>query len=183
MNEEKVKKGLALFFDGLEIDDPLFDPAISTDCVLEEWRDDFLVGYAQNPADILTGESFSGHDQMVLMTDIPFVSFCIHHFVPIHGVAHVAYIPGEKVTGLSRLIKLVNCYARRLQIQERMTEQITSALMTHLAPKGAACYLKADQFCVIARGVKTEAKTITTSFRGIFEEDNLFRRDFMELCR
>ena len=136
MNEEKIKNGLALFFDGLEIDDPMFDPAISTDCVLEEWRDDFLTGYTQNPADILTGEPFSGRNQLMLMTDIPFVSFCIHHFVPIHGVAHVAYIPDEKVTGLSRLVKLVNCYARRLQIQERLTEEIAAAITEAIHPKG-----------------------------------------------
>lgn len=181
MDASKIRDGLNIFLTGLGIDDPLFDKSLSIDCIADEWMNEFLIGYQMNPGDILTTDDYLAGPQMVMVNDISFTSFCIHHLVPIHGIVHVAYVPDKKITGLSRLGKLVECFARRLQIQERLGQQIVDSLMDYLQPLGAACYIESDQFCMIARGLKKEAKTLTVTGRGIFEEDNHFRRDFMEM--
>lgn len=183
MDDAKIKRGLQLFLEGLQVEDDLFDLDVAREAILEEWRDEFLSGYQQDPAKILKTNMSTESSQMVMMQNIRFVSFCVHHFLPFSGVVHLAYLPDKKITGLSRLVKLVDCFARRLQIQERLGNQITDALMMHLAAQGAACLIKADQYCVIARGVKKNARTITTSFKGVFLNDTLLRQEFLELCR
>lgn len=122
-----------------------------------------------------------GYSQMVSVVDVPFFSLCAHHFLPFFGSAHVAYIPGDQIVGLSKLARLVDFYARRPQIQERMTEQIVACLNKRLAPKGAMVVLQARHFCMEMRGVsKPGVLTTTSALSGMFEEDRV-RQEFLSL--
>lgn len=130
---------------------------------------EFFSGLHQDAGEIL-GTTFDiAHSEMVLMKDIPFYSTCEHHLVPFHGVAHVGYIPGPdgKVTGLSKLARVVDLYARRPQVQERLTTQVVEALEEHLNPRGAIVVIEAEHMCMSMRGVrKPGAKTVTSAVRG-----------------
>jgi GTP cyclohydrolase I len=122
-----------------------------------------------------------GYSQMVSVVDVPFFSLCAHHFLPFFGSAHVAYIPGDQIVGLSKLARLVDFYARRPQIQERMTEQIVACLNKRLTPKGAMVVLQARHFCMEMRGVsKPGVLTTTSALSGMFEEDRV-RQEFLSL--
>lgn len=152
--------------------------------VLKSYRELFA-GYQQDPAEILarTFDEVEGYQEMVLLRDIPFQSTCEHHMLPFHGVAHVAYLPGERVVGLSKLARLVECYGRRLQIQERLTRQVTQALMAHLKPRGAAAMVEAQHGCMVCRGIRKEgARMVTSSFEGDFAEGQA-RQEFLGLLR
>ncbi|GAA4767306.1 GTP cyclohydrolase I FolE [Citricoccus nitrophenolicus] len=135
--------------------------------------DEFFSGLVQDPADVL-GTTFDiSHEELVLVKDIPFYSTCEHHLVPFHGAAHIGYIPNPegRVTGLSKLARLVEVYARRPQVQERLTTQIVEALMTHLTPRGAIVVIEAEHMCMSMRGVrKPGAKTVTSAVRGQLRE-------------
>lgn len=136
--------------------------------MMKSWTELF-VGYLQDPASILatTFDEVQGYGEMVVLRDIPFHSTCEHHWLPFTGVAHVAYLPDRRVVGLSKLARLVDCFARRLQIQERMTQQITRSLMEHLAPRGAAAVVQAAHGCMACRGIRKEGATmVTSSFEG-----------------
>ncbi|WP_171059261.1 GTP cyclohydrolase I FolE [Arthrobacter crystallopoietes] len=132
-----------------------------------------FAGLHQNPADLLATTFDIDHEEMVLVKDIPFYSTCEHHLVPFHGTAHIGYIPSHegKVTGLSKLARLVEVYARRPQVQERLTTQIVDALMEHLEPKGAIVVVECEHMCMSMRGVrKPGAKTVTSAVRGQLRE-------------
>ncbi|MEE1621405.1 GTP cyclohydrolase I FolE [Zafaria sp. Z1313] len=134
---------------------------------------EFFSGLHQDPAELL-GTTFDiDHGELVLVKDIPFYSTCEHHLVPFHGSAHIGYIPGASghVTGLSKLARLVELYARRPQVQERLTTQIVEALMTHLDPRGAIVVVECEHMCMSMRGVrKPGAKTVTSAVRGQLRE-------------
>ena len=127
--------------------------------VAKSW-DEIYSGYNKNPEDLLTVFEAGTYDQIVLLKDIEIFSMCEHHMLPFFGVAHVAYIPGTKVIGISKLARLVDMYARRLQIQERIGEQVTAALMQYLQPKGAACIIEASHMCMRMRGVNKQNSKI-----------------------
>lgn len=131
---------------------------------------ELFAGLDQRPEDVLTAEFEVGHDEMVLVKDIELWSLCEHHLVPFFGVAHVAYIPAEngKVTGLSKLARLVDVYARRPQVQERLTTQVADALVSILEPRGAMVVIEAEHLCMTMRGVrKRGARTLTSAVRGV----------------
>ena len=135
----------------------------------EEW----FAGYAQEPAEILerTFGEVAGYDELVLLRDIPVESVCEHHMAAIHGVAHVAYLPSERVVGISKLARLVDAFGRRLQIQERLTAEIAGALERTLRPRGVAVVVEATHACMSSRGVrKAGASLVTRQFTGVFEE-------------
>lgn len=135
----------------------------------EEW----FGGYARDPAQIL-GRRFerSGYDDVVLLRDIPLHSTCEHHMAPITGVAHLAYLPGEQVVGLSKLARLVDAYARRLQIQERLTVEIADALQRELQPRGVAVVIRASHGCMTSRGVQVHGSAmLTRRLLGAFERE------------
>ncbi|MEW1980348.1 GTP cyclohydrolase I FolE [Citricoccus sp. NPDC079358] len=145
--------------------------------------DEFFAGVRQDPGDIL-GTTFDiAHEELVLVKDIPFYSTCEHHLVPFHGTAHIGYIPSPEglVTGLSKLARLVEVFARRPQVQERLTTQIVEALMTHLTPRGAIVVIEAEHMCMSMRGVrKPGAKTVTSAVRGQLR-DSSTRSEAMSL--
>lgn len=131
-------------------------------------------GYNQNPEDILTTFDSDGYDQIILLKNIELYSTCEHHLIPFFGKAHVAYLPDERVIGISKLARLVEIYSRRLQIQERIGMQVTDALMKYLQPKGAACIIEAQHLCMMARGVqKQNSIMVTSSLRGLFLENDV----------
>lgn len=130
---------------------------------------ELLAGMRQEPEDVLTTTFDLGHDEMVLVKDIEVVSFCEHHLLPFHGVAHVGYIPAEsgKITGLSKLARLVDVFARRPQVQERLTTQVADSLMRILDARGAIVVIEAEHMCMSVRGIrKPGAKTTTSAVRG-----------------
>lgn len=131
-------------------------------------------GYDEDPAHFLstTFDEISGYNNIVLLRDIPFYSHCEHHMAPFLGVAHVAYLPSHYVVGISKLARVVEMYAKRLQIQEKMTAQIASAIDTHLKPLGVAVMIEATHHCMLGRGVaKTGAQLVTTHYTGVFQTD------------
>jgi len=140
-------------------------------------------GYRQDPKEILNKALFStSNDEMVLVRDIEFYSMCEHHMLPIIGRAHIAYIPDGKVLGLSKIPRIVNVYARRLQIQEQMTEQIADAISDAISPKGVAVVIHARHMCMEMRGVeKINSTTISSALRGLFKSDERTRNEFYSL--
>jgi GTP cyclohydrolase IA len=143
-----------------------------------------FAGLWQDPADILATTFDEDHDEMVLVKDIPMYSTCEHHLVPFHGVAHIGYIPGDdgRVTGLSKLARLVEVYARRPQVQERMTSQIADALDDVLKPRGVLVVIVAEHLCMAMRGVrKPGSSTVTSAVRGIFRDNPATRSEAMSL--
>ena len=140
-------------------------------------------GYEQDPKKILNQALFStSNDEMVLVRDIEFYSMCEHHMLPIIGRAHVAYIPDGKVVGLSKIPRIVNVYARRLQIQEQMTEQIADAILETIKPKGVAVVVHARHMCMEMRGVqKINSTTVSSALRGLFKSDERTRNEFYNL--
>jgi len=140
-------------------------------------------GYHQDPQEILNQALFStSNDEMVLVRDIEFYSMCEHHMLPIIGRCHVAYIPDGKVVGLSKIPRIVNVYARRLQIQEQMTEQIADAILDTIQPKGVAVVVHARHMCMEMRGVqKINSTTVSSALRGLFKRDERTRNEFYNL--
>jgi GTP cyclohydrolase I len=125
-----------------------------------------------------------GVDEMVVVKDIPFYTHCEHHMAPFFGTATIAYLPDRKIVGLSKLNRVLNAFARRLQVQERLTCQVADALMEHLKPKGAAVVIKARHLCMESRGVCQQGHhTVTSALRGIFKEDSAVRSEFLQLAR
>jgi GTP cyclohydrolase I len=143
-----------------------------------------FAGLGQRPESVLTTVFDAGHDEMVLVRDIEVYGTCEHHLIPFFGVAHVGYIPNEKgqLTGLSKLARLVDLYARRPQVQERMTSQIADGLMSVLEPNGVIVVIEAEHLCMSMRGVrKPGAKTVTSAVRGSFRDNTSTRAEAMSL--
>lgn len=140
-------------------------------------------GYKEDPREILQSALFSSsNDEMVLLKDIEFYSTCEHHLLPIIGRVHVAYIPDGKVVGLSKIPRVVNVFARRMQIQEQLTEQIADAIMDTIAPKGVGVVVQARHMCMEMRGVeKINSTTTSSALRGLFKRDEKTRNEFFSL--
>jgi GTP cyclohydrolase I len=145
----------------------------------------FTQGYEQDPAAVLTGALFDvDYDELVVVRDIDFYSLCEHHMVPFFGRVHVAYIPDGKVVGLSKIPRTVEIFARRLQVQERLTMDIAQTIERVLKPKGVGVVVEAKHLCMMMRGVqKQNTFAITSSLRGVFESDPKTRSEFMDLIR
>ena len=134
------------------------------------------------PFDMTTFANEEGYDELVLVRDIPFQSLCMHHLLPFHGVAHVAYIPGDRILGLSKLARVVEHFSRDLQVQERLTRQVADWLQERLEPKGVGVVLEAEHMCMSMRGVKaTGAVTITSALHGLVRDDQRTRQEFLSL--
>jgi GTP cyclohydrolase IA len=165
-------------------DDPSREGLADTPSRVAKAYEQLFKGYRENPEDILDRvfEEVEGYDDIVLVRDIPFYSHCEHHIVPFLGKAHVAYYPSGGVVGLSKLARLVDAFARRLQTQETMTVQIAEAIDRVLQPRGVAVMLDAEHFCMSIRGVQKEgARTLTTRFTGRFKDDPAAQVRFLTL--
>ena len=134
------------------------------------------------PFNLTTFPNDEGYDELVLVRDIPFQSLCMHHVLPFHGVAHIAYLPADRILGLSKLARVVDLFARDLQLQERLTVQIAGWLHQQLEPKGVGVVLEAEHLCMSLRGVqKPGAKTITSALHGLVRDDPRTREEFLSL--
>lgn len=167
-------------------DDPSREGLRDTPARVTRAYEELFAGYTQDAASMLTRtfEDVCGYSDMVLVRDIFFASHCEHHLVPFVGKAHVGYYPSEGVVGISKLSRVVDVYARRLQTQETMTAQISKALEATLKPRGAAVMLEAEHFCMTMRGVRKPGTTTTTlRFSGLFENDPAEQAKFLMLVR
>jgi GTP cyclohydrolase I len=167
-------------------DDPAREGLIDTPKRVVKAYEELFKGYHEDAAQILSTvfEDVEGYDDMVLVRDIPFASHCEHHMVPFVGKAHVAYFPSDGVVGLSKLARVVEVFARRLQTQEAMTAQIADAIEESLRPRGIAVLIDAEHMCMSMRGVqKHGASTITTRFTGIFRDDPAEQARFFTMVR
>ncbi|MBN8951977.1 MULTISPECIES: GTP cyclohydrolase I FolE [unclassified Rhizobium] len=167
-------------------DDPQREGLLDTPARVAKAYRELFGGYELNPEDVLgrTFEEVSGYDDIVLERDIPFFSHCEHHMVPIIGKAHVAYLPNGRVLGLSKIARVVDIFARRLQTQEAMTAQIANAIDESLSPRGVAVFIDAEHMCMSMRGIKKQgASTLTMTFTGAFKADPAEQARFMSLVR
>ncbi len=139
-------------------------------------------GYAQDPRQVINGALFAAESsEMVVLTGIEFYSLCEHHMLPFFGTASIGYVPGDKILGLSKFARVVDVFARRMQVQERMTAQIADALDEVLEPQGVAVVTRASHLCMMMRGVEKQGSmTVTSAMRGIFREDARTRQEFMQ---
>lgn len=167
-------------------DDPSREGLIETPARVVKSYEELFGGYSLDPADAL-GRTFgevAGYDDIVLVRDIDFHSHCEHHMVPIIGKAHVAYVPEGRVLGLSKIARVVDIFARRLQTQETMTAQIASTIEDVLKPRGVAVMVEAEHLCMSMRGIRTKGSTtLTTSFYGLFAADKEERKRFLDMVR
>jgi len=165
-------------------DDPTREGLLDTPVrVARAWRE-YARGYQEDPAVHLsrTFEEVGGYDEIVLLKDIPFQSHCEHHMAPIIGKASIAYLPRDKVVGISKLARVLHGFARRLQVQERLTAQVADTIWQNLQPKGVAVVIEATHACMTARGVNTPGVVMTTSrMMGTFREDERSRREVLAL--
>jgi GTP cyclohydrolase I len=136
------------------------------------------------PVALTTFPNDAGYDELVVVREIPFHSLCMHHLLPFHGVAHVAYLPGDRIIGLSKLARVVELHARDLQLQERLTMQVADCLQEHLRPKGVGVVLEAEHLCMSLRGVqKAGTRTTTSALLGLLRDDARTRQEFLSIVR
>lgn len=165
-------------------DDPTREGLLDTpNRVARAWKE-YCLGYGEDPAIHLSRifEEVGGYDEIVLLKDIPFQSHCEHHMAPIIGVAHIAYLPTSRVVGISKLARVLHGFARRLQVQERLTAEVAQCIWDHLKPQGVAVVIEASHACMTARGVRTPGVRMTTSrMMGVFREDQKSREEVLKL--
>jgi GTP cyclohydrolase I len=166
-------------------EDPTRDGLLRTPERMEKSMAFLTRGYAQSVEDVLHGALFDvDYDEMVIVKDIEFYSMCEHHLLPFFGKAHVAYVPNGKVIGLSKIPRLVDVFARRLQVQERLTRQIGEAITDAIHPQGVAVILEASHLCMMMRGVeKQHSATVTSAMLGVFKTQLQTRNEFLSLVR
>ncbi|KAB7615512.1 GTP cyclohydrolase I FolE [Amylibacter sp. SFDW26] len=165
-------------------DDPDREGLLDTPARVTKAYGEWFRGYDQNPMDILkrTFEEVEGYDEMVVLKDIRFESYCEHHMAPIIGKAHVGYLPTDRVVGISKLARLVEAYGKRLQVQEKMTAQIANALQEGLKPRGVAVVLEGEHHCMSTRGIHKHGVTMVTSrMMGTFRTNDITRQEFLKL--
>lgn len=165
-------------------DDPAREGLVDTPRrVAKAWRE-YCAGYADDPGHHLERvfEEVGGYDDIVLLRDIPFQSHCEHHMAPIIGRAHIAYLPKDHVVGISKLARVLHGFARRLQVQERLTAEVADCIWKHLKPRGVAVVIEATHGCMTSRGVRTPGVTMTTSrMMGVFRDDERSRKEVLAL--
>jgi GTP cyclohydrolase IA len=182
-DHDKIRAGVRLLFEGIGLD-PEAPEIVGTPDRVARMYDEVFAGLLVDPGDVLDVVFEEGHDELVLIRDIPFVSICEHHLVPFVGQAHVGYIPNTKgqVTGLSKLARLVDLVAKRPNLQERITSTIADTLVKGLDPLGAIVVVEAEHLCMTMRGVrKPGAMTVTSAVRGIMRDDPATRAEVMSL--
>lgn len=183
-NQEKAREAIYQLLEAIG-ENPQREGLLETPKRVAKMYAEMFAGLGENPKDQFTAVFSENHEEVVLVKDIPFYSMCEHHLVPFYGVAHVAYLPSQgKVTGLSKLARAVEVASKRPQLQERLTEQVATALEEALNPKGVFVMIEAEHMCMTMRGIKKPgSKTVTTVARGIFQEDRDQRQELLSLIR
>ena len=184
IDEERIKRAVSELIAAIGEDESR-EGLRETPHRIAEMYGEIFDGVDRNPVDVL-GVTFDagGHQEMVILKDIPFYSMCEHHFLPFHGVAHVGYIPKERVAGVSKIARVVETLARRPQMQERLTSQVADALMQGLNPTGVAVVIEAEHLCMTMRGVKKPgSRMVTSANRGLFRTNSATRAEFFSLVR
>ena len=183
VDASKIEQGVRLILEGIG-EDPDREGLVKTPARVAKMYEEICSGLTEDPGELFETTFDEHHEEMVLVRDIPFYSICEHHLVPFFGVAHVAYIPAAdgRICGLSKLARLVEVYAKRPQVQERMTSQIADTLIEQLHPQGAIVVLEAEHLCMSMRGVrKPGARTTTSAVRGIFGRSQATRNEALSL--
>lgn len=183
IDQEKIRKAVALLLEGIG-EDPGREGLAETPDRVARMYEEIFAGMEADAAQPLAKVFAVDDSEMVLEKDIVFYSMCEHHLMPFYGKAHIAYIPDGKVLGLSKLARTVEIYARRLQLQERMTGQIADAVMEHLSPRGVMVILEAEHMCMTMRGVKKPgSRTVSMAVRGVFEGDAGLQERFFQMLK
>jgi len=183
MDENKIMEGVRLLLEGIG-EDPKREGLLETPQRIARMYQEIFAGMAQSAKEPLAKTFHTEHTDMVLEKDILFYSTCEHHLLPFYGKAHVAYIPDGQVAGLSKLARTVEIFARRLQLQERMTAQIADAVMEYLKPKGVMVMLEAEHMCMTMRGIKKPgSRTMSYAARGVFEGRETLQNRFFQMVK
>lgn len=183
MDTAKIEEGVRLILEGIG-EDPAREGLLKTPARVAKMYEEIFAGMTEDPAQHFEVTFDEHHEEMVLVRDIPFYSMCEHHLVPFFGHAHVAYIPrvDGRICGLSKLARLVDAFAKRPQVQERLTSQIADTLIEHLEPQGVIVVLEAEHMCMSMRGTKKPgSRTTTSAVRGIFERNQATRSEALSL--
>jgi GTP cyclohydrolase I len=181
INQEKIAVAVRMILEAIG-EDPEREGLRDTAKRVAKMYAELFQGLYENPRDHLNVLFDEQHDEMVFVKDVPFYSMCEHHLLPFQGKAHVAYIPRGKVVGLSKIVRVVEAFARRPQVQERLTSQIADLLMDALDAQGVAVVIEASHTCITMRGVKKPGSSVVTSaMRGVFKDEQATRSEFMSL--
>ena len=179
MNEQNAQELVKKLLEYIG-EDPQREGLVDTPARVVASYEKLFSGYKQKPEDVLTVFGDESYDEMIVVKDIEFYSMCEHHMLPFFGKVHLGYIPDGKIIGLSKIPRLVEMFARRLQNQERMTNQIAKALFGILKPKGVGVIVEAQHFCMMARGVEKQGSMVTTSaLQGLFKRELTTRSEFL----
>jgi GTP cyclohydrolase I len=184
MDRSKMEQGIRLFVEGIGERFPGDDLDATPERVARAWEDDLVAGYRSDPDAEMSWNPAPEGTGPVLVRDVSFHSICVHHLLPFVGRAHVAYLPDQRLAGLSKIGRVIEAHARRLQIQERLTAEILGTLERTLRPRGVLVLLEAEHTCMTLRGVrKEESRLVTLAASGSFEEDAETRREILDLLR
>lgn len=182
MDKDKIKQGVQLIIEGIG-EDASREGLVETPDRIARMYEEIFAGLNENASVHLSKTFSTQNTDMIIEKDITFYSMCEHHFLPFYGKANIAYIPNGRVAGLSKLARTVEVYARRPQLQERMTVQIADAIMENLDAKGAMVIIEAEHMCMTMRGIKKPgSRTVTISSKGIFTEDAELRNTFLTMA-
>ncbi|MGD8375274.1 MAG: GTP cyclohydrolase I [Acidobacteriota bacterium] len=183
-DRDRLRRAAEEFLLALDvIDDPAMREATARR-IADAWGEDLLSGYRTDPVALLDPMPVQGSPGLVVVRDIPFTSFCVHHLLPFSGMAHLAYLPDRQITGLSKLARMVDALARRLQIQEQLTRQMVRAIDARLEPRGAGAVVEADHLCMTARGIRSRgSRVLTSAWCGALEADPAAREGLLGALR
>ncbi|RKY36904.1 MAG: GTP cyclohydrolase I FolE [Candidatus Omnitrophota bacterium] len=183
MDKEKIKNAVKLFLEGIG-ENPNRDELLRTPERVADMCEEIFSGIGKDPEQELTPFFAKNNDQIVLLKNIPFYSLCEHHLLPFFGSAHLAYIPkDDRIAGLSKFIRIIDIYACRMQVQERLTTQIVDLMMKRLKPLGALVVIEARHLCMSMRGVKKNVPVVTSAVRGVFKTNQKARLEALSLLR
>jgi GTP cyclohydrolase I len=178
-----LRRAARLFLAGIGERELKRDQRRTPERVAQTWAREIVSGYRSDPVKILSTSFASRETGMVAITAIPFVSVCVHHLLPFHGHAHVAYIPNGRLVGLSKMARALDALSRRLQLQERLTRQVVEALTAALRPAGVACSIEAEHLCMTVRGArKRGARVVTSAYAGSFLRSPELKMEFQRMC-
>jgi GTP cyclohydrolase I len=181
IDQDKIKTAVISIIEAIG-DDPAREGLVDTPRRIAEMYADIFGGIHEDPEEHLKIGFEEGHQEMVIAKDIPFYAMCEHHFLPFHGTAHIGYIPNGRVVGVSKLSRIVEVFARRPQLQERLTTQVADTMVKVLQPKGVAVIVEAEHLCMTMRGIrKPGSKMVTSAMRGLLRERAATRAEFLTL--